>query len=106
MPQPLLRLEEVSPANQIGGDGMSQPVETDALQTSLVPKFREPVAESAGGQAPAMVQVPGEQPFTEFVLAGESSPPGRFADPPQLDCRSSQRQPAHLPGFGGANLFP
>ena len=65
--------EEVSPANQIGGDGMSKPVETDALQASLVPKVREPVAESAGGQAPTMVQVPGEKPFTEFVLAGGSS---------------------------------
>jgi len=30
MPEPLLRLEEVSPANQIGGDGMSKSVETDA----------------------------------------------------------------------------
>lgn len=73
MPEPLLRLEEVSPANQKGGDGMSKPVEADTLQTSLVPKFREPVTESAGGQAPTMVQVPGEQPFTEFVLAGGSS---------------------------------
>jgi hypothetical protein len=52
---------------------MSKPVEADTLQTSLVPKFREPVTESAGGQAPTMVQVPGEQPFTEFVLAGGSS---------------------------------
>ena len=106
MPEPLLRLEEVSPANQIGGDGMSKPVEADALQTSFIPKFREPVAESAGSQAPTMVQVPGEQPFTELVIAGDTSPPGRLADPPQLDRRSSQCQPAHLPGLGGAHLFP
>ena len=106
MPEPLLGLEEVSPANQISGDGMSKPVEADALQTSLVPKFREPVAESAGGKAPTMVQVPGEQPFTEFVLAGGSSPPGRLTDPPQLDRRSSQRQPANLPGLCGADLLP
>jgi hypothetical protein len=105
-PEPLLRLEEVSPANQIGGEGMSKPVEADGLQASLVPKFCEPVAESAGGQAPTVVQVPGERPFTEFVLAGGSSQPGRLTEPPQLDCRSSQRQPAHRPGFGGANLFP
>ena len=106
MPEPLLCLEEVSPANQIGGDGMPKPVEADALQTSFIPKFREPVAESVGSEAPTMAQVPGEQPFTETALAGGSSPPGRLTDPPQLDCRSSQRQPAHLPGFGGANLFP
>jgi len=70
MPKPVLCLEEVSPANQISGDGMSKPVETDVLQTSVVPKFGEPVAESAGGQAPIMVQVPGEQPVTETPLAG------------------------------------
>jgi hypothetical protein len=106
MPEPLLRLEEVSPANQIGGDGMSKPVEADALQTSFIPKFREPVAESAGGEALAMVQVPGEQPFTETTLASRSSPPGRLADPLQLDRCSSQCQLAHLPGLGRANLFP
>ena len=106
MPEPLLCLEEVSPANQIGGDGMPKPVKADSLQTSFIPKFCEPVAESAGGQAPTMAQIPGEQPFTETALAGRSSPTGRLADPPQLDRCSSQCQPAHLPGFGGANLFP
>ena len=106
MSEPLLCLEEVSAANQISGDGMSKPVETDALEASFISKFREPVAESAGGKAPAMVQVPGEQPFTKFVLAGGSSSPGRLTDPPQLDRRSSQCQPAHLPGLGRANLFP
>jgi hypothetical protein len=106
MPEPLLCLEEDSPANQVGGDGMSKTVKADALEASFIPKFGEPVAESAGGEAPAMVQVPGEQPFTKFVLAGGSSSPGRLANPPQLNRRSSQCQPAHLPGFGGANLFP
>jgi hypothetical protein len=77
MPEPLLCLEEVSPANQIGSDGMSKPVKADALQTSFVPTFGEPVAKSAGNQAPTMVQAPGEQPFTETVLAGRSSPPVR-----------------------------
>ena len=105
MPEPLLYLEEVSPANQIGGDGMSKPVKADTLQTGFIPKFREPVAESAGGEAPAMVQVLGKQPFTEHVLAGNTSAPGRLTDPPQLDRRSSQCQPAHLPGLGRANLF-
>ena len=106
MPEPLLRLEEVSPANQIGGDGMSKPVEADALQTSLVPKFREPVAESAGGQAPSH----GPGPWRTAIhrirscrrLVAARPPP----DPPQLDRRPSQRQPAHLPGLGRANLFP
>jgi hypothetical protein len=81
MPKPVLCLEEVSPANQISGDGMSKPVETDVLQTSVVPKFGEPVAESAGGQAPIMVQVPGEQPVTETPLAGGSSEVGSPVDP-------------------------
>jgi len=73
MTESLLRLEEVSPPNQIGGDGRSKPVEVDALQASVVPKFGEPVAESTGGQAPIMVQVPGKQPVTETALAGCSS---------------------------------
>ena len=49
MPEPLLCLEEVSAANQICGDCVSKPVKADALEASFIPKFREPVAESAGG---------------------------------------------------------
>jgi len=54
----------------------------------------------------AMVQIPGEQPFTETAHSSRSSPPGRLADPPQFHRCSPQCQPAHLPGLGGANLLP
>jgi len=77
-----LSLEEVSPANQIGGHGMSKPVETDTVRANFISKFGEPVAESTGGKAPIMVQVPGDQPVTETPLAGRSSPPSRFTGPP------------------------
>ena len=105
MSEPLLGLEKITPTDEIGGHGVSKPVEADALETRFVPNLREPVAEPARGEASTVVEVPGEQPVAELALAGHSPAPCRLVGPPQIDCRTSQRQPAHLPGLRRADHF-
>ena len=104
MAESILRLEEVSSTNEIGGHGVAKSVEARSLQAGLVSKFGEPMTQPSGGQTPAMVQVPGEEPLSEFGRA-RALAPGHFTGPPEFDRRPPQREPAYLSGLGRSDLF-
>ena len=105
MAEAILRLEEVSSINEICGHGVSKSVETRSVQASLVSKFGEPVTQSSGGQTPAMVQIPGEEPFAESGRPRRTLTPGRFARPPEFNRRPPQCEPAHLSGLCWSDLL-
>ncbi len=99
----LLCLQEVSFADQDGGDGVPEAVQAHIVVAVSARERGEPVAQGAGAEPLLMVRLGGEQPWSERRASSETVLPDPGGVLPELRGAGAEGDPPAAAGLGGGD---